>query len=217
MLIDGSNANEVKSQMVEHLKAGYKWVAFNPYRVNVKEDIHYFKELPSVINHCEKELDFFKPISNVLRSLDVERYEHCKKIDLHVLSNEILRLPIEPFKKSEELHLGLANGELYPVLLKRQIIPDEISNYKIYEHKHPGHQVYEIGHELDLAASFSTYKEANNFFEQHLVNCSALVDRAKPDLTLIAEFKHQSDLDVEGIPMYNSALRMNSKIPQRSS
>jgi len=214
MLIDGRNVDEIKEHLSKNYQMGNKWVAFNPYRANLKTDIHCFRKQPAVAEYCSIQQNLFKPISNVFKTLHDEGHEHFKAVDPHVLNSEILKLPIEPFRKHEEIRAGLVNGELYPVLLKRQINADEISSYKIFDHRHPGHQVYEIGHELDLAASFSTYKEASEFFEQHLNNCSVLGDHAKPDLTLLAEFKHQKpELDIEGFPMYNSAFLLKVAYP----
>jgi hypothetical protein len=91
---------------------------------------------------------------------------------------------------------------------------EEISRYTVFQHAHPGHQVYEVGHEISLVGYCYGQQEALKFWDELLPIYSKMSDRGKPDLTLIAELKGQKPvLDMEGIPVANTAILLKTACP----
>lgn len=218
MNIEVSAVHELKKYLREQWERGSQWISFPADEDKLSiSDLRAFKDFGSLMafrSIDEGRFQHFKPIFNVIRALPPSHFA-AKPIDMEKLANEMVKYPVEPFHKSDDLKAGLSTGDLFPVLLARKIDPvNEILDYKIYSHTHPGHQVYEIGHEVDLVGSFKNHKEAVGFFDQHINECSNHADRFKPDVLLIAVFKHQNpQLDIEGMPEYNSALLLKTANP----
>lgn len=67
---------------------------------------------------------------------------------------------------------------------------------------------------MDLIGAFTNHEKAVGFFDQHINECSHHADGFRPDLVMIAVFKHQNpELDIEGWPMCNSALLLKTASP----
>ena len=218
MNIEVSDVQELKKYMREQWERGCQWISFPAYEEKLRvSDLRAFKDFGSLIAFTsieEGRFQNFKPIFNILRGLPAGDFKQ-KPVDMEKLANEIVKYPIQSFHPSNDLKAGLATGDLLPVLLNRKIDPVmEILDYKIYSHTHPGHQVYEIGHEVDLIGSFTNHEKAVGFFDQQINECSIHAYRFKPDLVMIAVFKHQNpELDVEGMPLYNSAMLLKTANP----
>lgn len=216
MNIDGTFSKEIKDYLSEQFKSGYKWVAFSGFRPYlIQSELKCFRDYSSLERHCEDAFDDFKPISNVLRKLSPEQYESGKTPDTEQIRAEIEKYQVEAFKPDEDLVRQIAKCELYPVLLIRSVEPEvEIHKYNVYEHTHPGHQVYEKGHDVGLLQYFEKQEEAIGYWNDLIEIYNESEKFKKPDLIMVAEFKNQKpELDVEGIPIRNSAVLLKTGYP----
>ncbi|RAJ80125.1 hypothetical protein CLV59_105232 [Chitinophaga dinghuensis] len=83
---------------------------------------------------------------------------------------------------------------------------DAIDQYLVIRHTHPGHQVYEIGHELTAVGSTTDFMEAYSCLMKSTMNESVL-SKQYVDFSLVASFIDQKlALDVEGCPENGTGL-----------
>src|SRR6266542_6068890 len=214
MTNEGKNTNELKELLLQQFRSGDKWLAFNPFmNCLTKDDVICFKTLEETSAHCESAFIAFKSLAGALREISGESRQAL--IDRNKLQKEIAKHPIESFIQGRDLVGDLAHGELQPVIYNKKIEPAfDVQNYYLIEHKHPGHQVYEIGHEVYGLDVFETYVDAEKmFYEQIRIN-SRLPDMLKPDLIFVAALKDQKlQLDLEGLPVRNTAILLTTAYP----
>jgi hypothetical protein len=88
----------------------------------------------------------------------------------------------------------------FPVQWKQVIEPEkEVKRFLVIEHTHPGHQVYEIGHEVGILKHFESREEGQNFMLNEGKELSA--NKRPADLILAGEYRGRIlKLDLEGFP-----------------
>lgn len=214
MTSEEQKVNELKEFLLRQFRNGDKWVAFSPFANQLtKEDVVCFKTLEETAEHCESTFMAFKPLAGALRELNGESRQSL--IDRNKLQEEIDKHPIESFIQGRDLVCDLARGELQPLIYNKKINPAfDIENYYLFEHKHSGHQVYEIDHEVYELEIFRSHDEAlKKFYEQISIN-SRNADMLKPDLILVAALKNQKLLlDLEGMPIRNTGILLATAYP----
>ncbi|RKR80677.1 hypothetical protein BDD43_0809 [Mucilaginibacter gracilis] len=84
----------------------------------------------------------------------------------------------------------LQNELVFPVEWIKTIMPEqEIAQYHVVQHEHPGHQVYEIGHRHRVMESFNSFEQARDYME-HAVNLSSAMNE-RYDYLLIGQYKNK--------------------------
>lgn len=94
---------------------------------------------------------------------------------------------------------------------------DVIDQYIVIRHTHPGHQVYEIGHELAVIGRTTDFMDAYSCLMKSAMNEPGL-SKQYVDFSLVASFKDQKlNLEMEGCPEDGSGLSIASAYRQYNS
>ncbi|QJB29930.1 hypothetical protein HF329_00840 [Chitinophaga oryzae] len=85
---------------------------------------------------------------------------------------------------------------------------DVIDQYLVFRHTHPGHQVYEIGHEFSIVGRSTDLMDAYDCLLKSPKN-EDVGRRDILDYTIIATYKHRPlELDFDGDPIDSTGLRV---------
>lgn len=208
------NNNDLRDYLLKQFRSGDKWLAYNPFANELtKNDVVSFRTLDETSLHCESTFMAFKSLAAAIREIRGERRHAIIHSDK--LKEEVARYPVESYMQGRDLANDLASGEIHPVIFNKTINPAfDIPNYYLIEHKHPGHQVYEIGHEVFILEIFDSFSQAKDAFSDKIRHNSNLPDIIKPDLILVAGLMNQKlQLDMEGLPESNSGILLTTAYP----
>jgi hypothetical protein len=220
MNIEVCHASELKKYLRDQLRDGCKWICFpeDKYKLTIS-DLTAFRDFTNVVAFAtsrETPSQLFQPIFNIQRALNAD---HGKPVNWQKLAEQMAKYPIQPFFP-HDLKTWLPTGNLFPVFLDREIDPAmEILDYRIYSRTENGYEIREAAFhdEVNLIGAFTNYQKADQFFNQYIEECSKEAVLLKPDLTMIAAFRHQKpQLDDFGRPHYNSALLLKQASPRGS-
>lgn len=197
--------NELRTAKVN----GYKWGAYELPQNGTSEQpiLSYFESSLEAEAFCNTD-DFnrmyaYNAIDNLIQSLSPIPFKnsltptsslndlctkHGLKVDTYALEQ-------------------LQSGAFWPVRWQAEIIPEKVIDmYHVVSHYHPGHQVYEIGHEVGIAGSFMGLDTAKNKFKELLEQYHQDKD-TKHDCLLIGQLKGiDLKLDMDGNPDLNSGI-----------
>lgn len=111
-----------------------------------------------------------------------------------------------PGGKYDQMEAVFQHGELFPVVWKKAIIPDEeVAVYHVVQHEHTGGQLYEVGHHHRVMESFTTFEQAHEYMQRAVDQSGAM--REQYDYLLVGQYHHKPlTLDMEGAPETNCGL-----------
>jgi hypothetical protein len=127
--------------------------------------------------------------------------------------HRILENSYEP-SRNNDLQ-ALAQGYFQRLYQQQTIVPEEhISHYHVLQHYHPGHQVYEIGHELRTVGVTTDYAKAIDLF----LSAATAEKDPKNNFLLVGEYHHMKlQLDLDGYPQKNTGIVLTTADLKKSA
>ncbi|GAA4909962.1 hypothetical protein [Mucilaginibacter defluvii] len=142
----------------------------------------------------------FLPVPNLAASL--EQQSSLQAPDLHEVRKQFneLSISLQPGWQMNDLGSYLQQEIFFPVQWQQVIEPEkEVTRFLVIEHTHPGHQIYEIGHEVSVLKYFESQEEGKSFLLSEGKELSA--NKRSADLILAGEYRGRIlKLDMEGYP-----------------
>jgi len=140
------------------------------------------------------------PSANLLRLFEGNTATLPLDMDAIARQMQAAGVTLVPGHDAQLAETLIRSGDYFPLQWTKTILPiDEIERYHIIHHTHPGHQVYEAGHEIAQGPSFDHYNEAASWLQNELKDKKP--DSRIDDYLIVGQYRDKPLLlDMEGWP-----------------
>ncbi|OOQ60021.1 hypothetical protein [Mucilaginibacter pedocola] len=205
-----TNREEVAEFLQKAAVQNWNWVAFD----RSKDDPSFYGYAAEAEGFCtaaNNVFDYFEqnfvvadhvflPVANLAASFEQKNLPLGD--DLRNIGQQLkeLHISLQPGWQMSDLKVYLQQEMFFPVQWQQVIEPEkEVKRFLVAEHTHPGHQMYEIGHEVGILKYFESQGEGRDFLLNKGKELSA--NKRQADLILAGEYRGRNlKLDMEGCP-----------------
>ncbi|MEO3404995.1 hypothetical protein AAFN85_13900 [Mucilaginibacter sp. CAU 1740] len=207
-----NNRGQVAEFLLKAAEQKWNWVAFDRSKddpafygyASVGEAEGFCTAANNVFDYLEQEFvvadHVLVPVANLAASFDQQHLP--LRDDLPEIGQQLkdLNLSLQPGWQMNDLQAYLQREMFFPVQWQQVIEPEkEVKRFLVIEHTHPGHQIYEIGHEVGILKYFERQEDGQNFLFDMGQKLSA--NKRPADLILAGEYRGRIlKLDLEGWP-----------------
>ncbi|NVM67310.1 hypothetical protein FHW88_005631 [Mucilaginibacter sp. SG538B] len=132
--------------------------------------------------------DAFIPVANLAAGFDQKPV--IGEGNLPDIGQQLAELDVglQPFCKIDGLGPYLQTEMFIPVHWRQDIEPrKEVKRFLVIKHTHPGHHIYEIGHEVVILKHFKSQADGANFQREKAKGLAT--DKKPADLILVGEYR----------------------------
>lgn len=214
MTILAEKENEVNVLLENEYCKGAKWVVYSTWKLNDVDSICCFKDYASVEACCASSGKSCKPILNVLRILNWEKYGPPFHFDEDLFYELLQKAPIAKHYFIGDLAAILKNGDFAPVLIRRRINHQEVASFNIYRIVCANSDMSDEVSAIELLDSHANYVDAVAAFDRVVKNLAVVTGSNDPDFTMVGILKNQEvNFDEDGWPVANCGVIIKSAYP----
>lgn len=190
----------------------WKWVAFDARKDG--SPLHGFVSAAEAQDFCtaaNNQFDYgeqefiaagynFLPVANLAAGFEPNLVKGAPDPVDAASQLAAMNVRLQPGWRMDDVKPYLQQGLFFPVQWQRVIDPEkEVKRFLVIEHTHPGHQIYEIGHEVGILRYFDKQEEGLEFLRGKAKEYS---DTKRPaDLILAGEYRGRFlKLEQDGTP-----------------
>jgi hypothetical protein len=181
MEIDANNSVAIHHFLTLAEDMGWNWVAFDLPRGGQIDNLHGFESASEAVTFCESgntnfdvyEQNFveanyqYMAIRTLQQAMEPALQNTSSLVSTETLLTQMIVQDISLLRSQDKETLlpAIRSGAIFPVQYDRQIDPEkEVDRFSIVAHHHAGHQVYEIGHSIQVLDTFPELDKAEKYF-----------------------------------------------------
>jgi hypothetical protein len=207
-----THRQEIAGFLLYAREQNWNWVAFDRSKdepvfhgyVSAGEAEDFCAASNNVFDYGEQnfvDADYaFLPVANLAASF--EQKPMTGEVNLPEIGQQLAELDVslQSFWQMSDLRPYLQQEMFFPVQWRQDIEPhQEVKRFLVIGHTHPGHQIYEIGHQVAILKYFDKQADGESFLRDMAKELVA--DKRPADLILAGEYRGRIlKLDLDGWP-----------------
>ncbi|MBB6127444.1 hypothetical protein [Mucilaginibacter lappiensis] len=216
MEIEAINRRYIADFLAQAKESGYNWVAFD---WSASKDFYVFHGFDSAVeakefcNNSNTNFNFltqdwevadyrFLPVQTLAAAFDGDEVPKIGDIQWNSIRSQMSDLGLEFLhgQPAENMSPSIQSGQFFPLQWEKTFdLSANVDRFHVIWHRHPGHQVYEIGHSTVQYGPFFSMKQAEIFLQSQLEKKTW--NQEQHDYLIVGQYKNQSlQIDQEGWP-----------------